>query len=79
MSEPSEVLFVVVGRCGAETVRRMEVPGGWIYAWDLGTEISARVVFVPRPVEGQDAPHHVCGHGYAARTCGLCERDGMFR
>ena len=32
-------------------------------------------------VEQQDAlpAHHVCAHGYAARTCGACERDGTLR
>ena len=49
-----------------------EVPGGAIYYL-----ASAGIgVFVPKPAEGADAPHHVCDHGFAARTCGLCNFAG---
>lgn len=63
---------------GAETIRRYAVEGGWLYEWAIrGAFVN--VTFVPFPSEGRDAPSHVCAHGYAARTCGLCERDGKFR
>ncbi len=28
--------------------------------------------------DGSDAPHHVCDHGFAARTCGLCNHGSTF-
>lgn len=46
---------------------------------NLGSYYPDCQVFTPRPPEGHDAPIHVCDHGYQARSCGLCERDGRFR
>lgn len=61
------------GDRAGERIRRMPVPGGWVYSlttW-VESDLAIAAVFVPTPVEV-----HVCDHGYAARTCGLCERDG---
>lgn len=68
---PMETVY----QSGAETIRRIAVPGGWLYEWSI-VDAFVNVVFVPAAPEGSDAPHAVCDHGYAARTCHLgCVRS----
>ena len=56
---------------------RLAVPGGWIYEieWEYVNEYGTNHVFVPAAVDGAGAAPHVCGHGFVARTCGMCARE----
>ena len=78
---PTEIKWTTVyaDQHGRAMLDRIDVPGGAIYV--VYDEPNGKIIgtaFVPAVPDGADAQHHVCGHGYAARTCGVCNRDGMF-
>lgn len=43
-------------------------------------ELSDQWIKLTHPCipEGSDAAHHVCDHGFAARTCGICNHGERF-
>lgn len=72
MTAPIKWETVHADQYGRAMLDRITVPGGCIYA--IYDEPNGKIVgtaFTPTAVEGSDAPHAVCGHGFAARTCHL--------
>ena len=55
--------------------KEMAVMEAYDSVCDQWIKLTHPCVNVP---EGSDAPHHVCDHGFAARTCGLCNHGSTF-